>query len=336
MGKHTSTGAESLTGQSDPRFPLGSDGKLSAYLQVFSLTTDPGDDFKVTLQDSDYSLHTIAADDDAILLVTSLLNNHAYGAPNGVGFGPDPRHVTVTIVDTTPSITAGTVRVTGTDAFGDALIENVNIAAGAGAYTTTGRFKTVAAVTTLNDVVTLGGAGDETIKVGVGAVATAYANLTGGAFGTVEIVNDAILLVTNLLNSHTYVANGVGLGGLARRVTVTIVDTTPSIVAGTVRVIGTNLAGIAQQEDVSIAAGAGIYRTVDRFLTVTSVQTIGVTVLGGAGNETIKVGVEGTPYKQHLEITGPIKAFVRAVVSTVSGFDEAVWACAIKRYGVSL
>src|SRR3990167_9421940 len=81
---------------------------------------------------------------------------------------PDcPRNLTVTIVDTTPGITVGTVTIDGTGTDGTLISEIFNCAAGAGTYTGTKIFGNVSAVTTA-DFSVLGGGGDETIRVGVG------------------------------------------------------------------------------------------------------------------------------------------------------------------------
>src|SRR3990167_6605589 len=62
---------------------------------------------------------------------------------------PDcPRNLTVTIVDTTPGITVGTVTIDGTGTDGTLISEIFNCAAGAGTYTGTKIFGNVSAVTT--------------------------------------------------------------------------------------------------------------------------------------------------------------------------------------------
>lgn len=179
-GPETSTAPEELAVVHDDQFAAGSSGQLIAYLQVLALT---GDDVIFRLRHSDYVTDTLPADDDLLVVVTNLLTNNVFTLAGQIA--GDARILTVTVVDSTPSITAGTVRITGTDAYGAALIENINIAAGAGAYETTDRFKTVTEVRTLNDVVTLGGGGNETIKVGVKAVSGAFGDITGGQFTTV-------------------------------------------------------------------------------------------------------------------------------------------------------
>ena len=74
---------------------------------------------------------------------------------------PDvPRNVVLTVVDTTPGITAGTVTVTGVGAYGQTLVETFNCAAGAGTYTGNCAFATIATIVT-SAFATLGGGGDE-------------------------------------------------------------------------------------------------------------------------------------------------------------------------------
>ena len=110
-----------------------------------------------------------AVDNDCILEATNLLNDEDFTLDGDVPVDTGARRVRIVIVDTTPGITAGTVRVVGTGSTGQALQEDVDIGDGDGTYLTTGRFLTVTQVLTLDDVATLGGAGDETITVGVAA-----------------------------------------------------------------------------------------------------------------------------------------------------------------------
>jgi len=82
---------------------------------------------------------------------------------------PDvPRNMVITIVDTTPSITAGVVTIVGVGAYGQAVTETFDCSAGAGTYTGNVAFATVTSVTT-SSFATLGGSGDETLSVGSGA-----------------------------------------------------------------------------------------------------------------------------------------------------------------------
>lgn len=81
---------------------------------------------------------------------------------------PDvPRNVVLTVVDSTSSITAGTVTVYGKNASGDDISEEFDISAGAGTYTGNKPFAYVQSVVG-SDIATLGGAGDETLSVGNG------------------------------------------------------------------------------------------------------------------------------------------------------------------------
>lgn len=184
-GKQNATGAGNLTGVLDPDFPNGNTVDLSAYLQIFAIEGSAGDDVAFKLQHSDY-FSAVAADDDAIRTVTNLTNTTL--AANGIGFTGtvEPRRVTITIVDTVPSIVAGSVLITGTDSKGDAQTESVSIAGGAGVYTSTKFFATVASVT-ISGATVLGGSGDETIKVGVEAAVVSYTDIAGAAFTAVDI-----------------------------------------------------------------------------------------------------------------------------------------------------
>jgi hypothetical protein len=98
----------------------------------------------------------------------------------------------------------------------------------------------------------------------------------------------------NLQAKFTAAPAGAGytladVASAASAVDVTIVDTVPSIVTGTVRVVGT-VGGVAgTTEDVDISAGAGVYTTTALFTAISAVYSWGVTVLAGAGDETIKV-----------------------------------------------
>jgi hypothetical protein len=74
----------------------------------------------------------------------------------------------------------------------------------------------------------------------------------------------------------------------ASTIKVTIVDTTPSLSAGTLRIKGT-IGGVpGSVEEITIAA-AGTYTSVGSFTQVDRVNNYGVVTLGGAGNETILV-----------------------------------------------
>lgn len=105
----------------------------------------------------------IERDDNLIVTVVNLVNDTAFtlaAQPNS------PSRVVIVIVDTTPSITVGTVDVTGTNPAGETISESVDISAGAGTYFTALTFATVTEVIGRN-IATLGGGGNETITVGV-------------------------------------------------------------------------------------------------------------------------------------------------------------------------
>jgi len=102
-----------------------------------------------------------APDDDAILSEVNLTNTT---------FTPDhqpdvARCIVVTITDTTPSITEGTVTISGTDINGDNLTVAIDCSSGAGDYVTAKAFASITSIVA-SDFATLGGSGDETIKVG--------------------------------------------------------------------------------------------------------------------------------------------------------------------------
>lgn len=101
------------------------------------------------------------ADDNAIVTVVNLTN-----ASFTLAGQPDqPRKLTATIVDTTASITIGSLTFVGKDKDGNAVTEIIDCAAGAGVYTTVYKYYTVTSITA-SAFATLGGTGDETIMVG--------------------------------------------------------------------------------------------------------------------------------------------------------------------------
>lgn len=98
--------------------------------------------------------------DDIVALVD--LTNVAFT----IAAQPDvPKQFTATIVDTTPSITVGTLTFVGVDHNGAAATEAVDISGGAGTYTTDTYWDSITSITA-SAVATLGGSSDETIKVG--------------------------------------------------------------------------------------------------------------------------------------------------------------------------
>jgi hypothetical protein len=87
---------------------------------------------------------------------------------------------------------------------------------------------------------------------------------------------------------------------LASQIRVTVVDTGASIVAGTVRLEALDAGGNGVVEEMSIAAGAGVYTFVGTFTEVLRFNHYGVTVLAGGGDETILV--EWVTGGQHIVV----------------------------------
>jgi hypothetical protein len=93
-----------------------------------------------------------------------------------------------------------------------------------------------------------------------------------------------------------------------------VTDSTPSIVAGTITVTGTDVNDAAQTEafDLSTAlsfTGAKVFKTVTR------IASAGVTVLGGAGDETIIAGVGSVVSYIYCSTTEPINSQARVITS---------------------
>lgn len=76
--------------------------------------------------------------------------------------GGEAKQIAIIITDTTASIVAGTITITGTDLNGGVISEAISIAGGAGTYITDRMFATVATVISAS-ITVLGGSGDETI-----------------------------------------------------------------------------------------------------------------------------------------------------------------------------
>ncbi len=117
-----------------------------------------------------FDLDGEATDADQVVTVVNLTN-----IALTIAAQPDVcRLITITIADTTPSITAGTTTLVGTDCDGNTQTEILDGSGGAGTVTSTLLFESIASATNAA-YATLGGAGDETITVGVAALAdTSY------------------------------------------------------------------------------------------------------------------------------------------------------------------
>lgn len=120
-----------------------------------------------------------------------------------------------------------------------------------------------------------------------------FVAITNAVHPQLKSNDNDIVTVVNLTNTTlTIAAQPVKPG----RLTILIVDTTPSITAGTVTITGTRAPKAGEvgnqtvSEVVSCAAGAGTYRTSTVWITLTSIVTAAFATLGGSGDETIKIG----------------------------------------------
>jgi len=125
-----------------------------------------------------------------------------------------PLTIDILVVDTTPSITAGVVTITGKGAYGQALVEAVDCSAGAGTYLGKKAFASVTTVVTSGFTV-LGGSGDETIHLHTGLILglpcyklkAVYKENCDGAtatVGTVSTTYGTISPTTAINGSHDY------------------------------------------------------------------------------------------------------------------------------------
>jgi hypothetical protein len=129
------------------------------------------------------------------------------------------------------------------------------------------------------------------------------------AAGTTDIVN-----TVNLTNANLTVA---AQPDVPRSLVITVVDSTPGIVAGLVTITGKNALGQTISEVVNCAAGAATYLTNNAFSIVSTVVTSNFSVLGGGGDETIAVG-------SGLKLGLPVKYLRDIFKACVDGADEAV------------
>lgn len=129
-----------------------------------------------------------------------------------------------------------------------------------------------------------------------------------------------------------------------RNVTIQVVDTTPSIVAGTITIVGLDVAGMATLEVftfTSPAQASWTFTGVIMHAAITSITAAGVSVLGGSGDETITAGcgtvialpnpiVAATAVKHvwlnNVKITSPVIAVgpqKSGVDASASGYSTA-------------
>lgn len=151
-----------------------------------------------------------AADTTSIVAANNLANK-----AQTIAAQPDvPRNLVITVVDSTPGITAGLVTIVGVNACGQTVTEVHNCAAGAGTYTGSVAFATITSITTSN-FTALDEGGDETIAVGVGLklglpvdiLASVYKTCVAGAneaVGTVSLPYGTIITTTAPDNSRDF------------------------------------------------------------------------------------------------------------------------------------
>lgn len=105
-----------------------------------------------------------------------------------------------------------------------------------------------------------------------------------------------------------------------------VTDTTPSIVAGKVRIVGLEtVSGLSVTEDVSIAGGAGTYSTVNEFTEISAVYAWGISVLGGSGDEKLEVqwDVDSAVIVANANLVEPTADYNVFVQTTLD--DGATW-----------
>lgn len=144
---------------------------------------------------------------------------------------------------------------------------------------------------------------------------------------TVAATTNYIVTVVNLTNTSFALAHQPDV---PRNVTVTIVDTTPTIVAGTITVVGTDVNDAAQTETFDLST-AITFTGVKEFKTITSVTSAGATVLGGAGDETIIVGVGSVVGYLYCATTDPIEGVAR--IKTVSSSTTVTTVNSVSAFG---
>lgn len=130
---------------------------------------------------------------------------------------------------------------------------------------------------------------------------------TNGLKAAANLVNDVALTLTTQPD-------------IPRNITLTIVDTTASIVDGDVVITGIDVNGNPTQETIDCASGAGTKTGNVPFAIVTSVLPTGFTVLGGSGDETMGIGMGdklGLP-------TGPNGKLLEVIKACAAGANETI------------
>jgi hypothetical protein len=169
----------------------------------------------------DLDTPTITATTNYVVTSTNVVNS-----TYTIAHQPDtPRNVTGTVTDTTPSVVGGTITIVGTDVNGNALTDTWTLTSLT--FTGTKIFKTITSITGAG-ITVLGGAGDETVVLGVGAV-TGYIYCSLGdaltASGRIKTSSSSttVTAVTGLGQDTPFDQIGVGdeivANGLRRTVT---------------------------------------------------------------------------------------------------------------------
>lgn len=132
-----------------------------------------------------------------------------------------------------------------------------------------------------------------------------------------------VVSLRNLTNSTVLAAamTELGLIDIPRTVNITVVDTTPSIVAGKITVNGYDMNGELQSEVFDITAGAGLIKAgfkVFAHLTSVVVSDFAAAELDGAGDETYIVTWHGATWG----VPVPIGAKLVGVTCVCNGAIE--------------
>jgi len=141
-------------------------------------------------------------------------------------------------------------------------------------------------------------------------------DLTGAAGDTITVTDDTIVAAVDLVNGAQIVAASPTNPS---RLRIEVVDTTPGITVGDVTIEGLDQDGKALTEVVLFTAGA-IKTTVGIFSQVDEITTANFSVLGGASDETIEVGVDNSSGVHVGRIDGTqAPRFLRLVTFNVAG-----------------
>lgn len=135
---------------------------------------------------------------------------------------------------------------------------------------------------------------------------------------TITATTNYIVTSTNVVSSTYTLAHQPDV---PRNITGTITDTTPSITAGTITIVGTDVNGVSQTEAWSLVGPTLTFTGTKLFASVTSITGAGIVTLGGAGDETIVMGVGSTVSYSFCSLSEPIES---AGTSVTSGSSATV------------